>query len=630
MKKSMFLLLGLISLLLAACQQRGQYYAQLSHIDSLADTRPERADSLLQTLAPAMPSASKADSMHYALMRLKTDDKLYRPITDRQPLALRLVDYYKHHHHKGSLLPTALFYAGRVCADLGDAPQALDYYQKALSSFQNEENLRMAGLLQEQIGYIFYYQGFFSQALEHFEKSYQCRKLENDTIGSIYNLRDIANSHLQMQEMDSCESSLLSALSLVENSCNRELHADILSQLARLYNKKQMYAQAHDIVMPLLEGCTDSMNLGAYYSIAATAYSHIGRTDSARLLCLKLMDVGNKYGQQFASRFLAEYAFSNHNESEALHYTRIYEQLTDSIHKADNAKAVIQINSMYNYQLHQTEFARLRIDNERKQKIVYMAIAVFLVMVMLMGVFVFYSRYKQAKFQMWVERLQNQNLQNEQAIQNYKIQIEEDINSIKQLDESEKVLKEELRKLQQDKVTLFNSTQQREAQFTQQIKEIDEERALLKRQLSDMKIRLDDAEKNVKDEHERVVLLNTAVRKTEIFKKIQSKLLNRNYGNSIRMTQMDWKELERTVNDIFHDIMKKMSEHVSFNETEWRISLLILLELPHKDIAELVCISPSAESTARRRLYSKVTNKIGAAHDWDAFLKKIAEYVTKN
>ena len=43
--------------LLAACQQRGRYHAQLAHIDSLADVRPAEADSLLRALAPAMPSA---------------------------------------------------------------------------------------------------------------------------------------------------------------------------------------------------------------------------------------------------------------------------------------------------------------------------------------------------------------------------------------------------------------------------------------------------------------------------------------------------------------------------------------------------------------------------------------------
>ena len=127
MRKKIYLLEAALLLLLVACGQRGQYDTQFARIDSLADVRPRLADSLLQSLAPAMDKAAKADTMCYALLRLKTDDKLYLNITDRQPLSQRLVEYFEHHNK--SLLPTALFYAGRVCADLGDAPQALEYYQ---------------------------------------------------------------------------------------------------------------------------------------------------------------------------------------------------------------------------------------------------------------------------------------------------------------------------------------------------------------------------------------------------------------------------------------------------------------------------------------------------------------------
>ena len=369
MRKKIYLLEAALLLLLVACGQRGQYDAQFARIDSLADVRPELADSSLQTLAPAMDKTAKADTMHYALLRLKTDDKLYLNITDRCDLALRLVDYYGHHNK--SLLPTALFYAGRVCADLGDAPQALEYYQKALDVQQGEN---MGGILHEQMGYIFYYQGFFTQALDHFKLSYQCRRASNDTIGSIYNLRDIANSYLQMQKLDSCEANLRKALSLVECIDNKELHANILSQLARLYNKKQMYVQARDIIMPLLENCTDSMNLSAYYSTAATAYSHLGNVDSTRMLCMKLMDVGNKYGRQFASKQLADISFSNHNVADALRYTKLYEQFTDSIHKADNAKAVTQMDAMYNYQLHVDEKHRIEKEKQRGEAIFSMAV----------------------------------------------------------------------------------------------------------------------------------------------------------------------------------------------------------------------------------------------------------------
>ena len=176
--------LFVLAFLLAACQQRGRYHAQLAHIDSLADVRPAEADSLLRALAPAMPSASEADSMHYALMHLKTDDKLYRPITDRQPLALRLVDYYEH-HPKGALLPTALFYAGRVSADLGDAPQALEYYQKALDCQEASSRQRLRALTFSQMAYLVHMHNLFDQSIASSKQALQCSMMEKDTVSII-------------------------------------------------------------------------------------------------------------------------------------------------------------------------------------------------------------------------------------------------------------------------------------------------------------------------------------------------------------------------------------------------------------------------------------------------------------
>ena len=187
--KTKLCLLIVISLLLTACGQRGQYDAQWKLIDSLADVHPKEADSLLRDLAPAMAEAVEVDSMQYALLRLKTDDKLYLNITDRQPLSQRLVEYFE--RNKKSLLPTALFYAGRVCADLGDAPQALDYYQKTLDAMP-ETNSRLRRLNYAQMGYIFHGQDLYDDAIHSFKNAYLLNKEAADTLGMVYNLRDIA------------------------------------------------------------------------------------------------------------------------------------------------------------------------------------------------------------------------------------------------------------------------------------------------------------------------------------------------------------------------------------------------------------------------------------------------------
>ena len=363
-------------LILAACQQRGRYHAQLAHIDSLADVCPAEADSLLRALAPAMPSASKADSMHYALMRLKTDDKLYRPITDRQPLAQQLVDYYEH-HSKGTLLPTVLLYAGRVSADLGDAPQALEYYQKALSSFRNEDNVKMAGLLQEQIGYIFYYQDLFDDAFQHFSTSYSIRKELKDTVGMCYNLRDMARIYEFKKQADSALSYYQQALAMAEGARNKELIKMMLTQMAYLHEKMDMLILAKSEIQPALMEI-DTPSISAVYAIATRIYRKSGDRDSTKYYLDLLLEHGNVYGKQYAYQLLTEMSAEEKSSQKVLDYLRLYQTYDDSIHSMDNAAVVKRMDAMYNYQKYKQAYF---LSEQEKQKAISFSSILLIVLV---------------------------------------------------------------------------------------------------------------------------------------------------------------------------------------------------------------------------------------------------------
>ena len=202
MKRHIILYIVLV-LLLAACgptpslPKRGggsdAAATQLALIDSLADVNPDSADVLLNSVAP-LPTGERLRVGASAgmgqgvglLLRIKIDDKLYRPITHYRDTILQLVDYFEQHPRvlprllgkTGPALP--YLYAGRVFADLGDAPQALDYYQRALDvmpdgQIENGEcktdnaiDSRVAkqrGLILSQIGEQFYFQGLYGNVV---------------------------------------------------------------------------------------------------------------------------------------------------------------------------------------------------------------------------------------------------------------------------------------------------------------------------------------------------------------------------------------------------------------------------------------------------------------------------------
>ena len=173
-------------MLLAACGRRATDAERLlARIDSLADVNPDSADILLSR-SPLLREGGVRGGSDKAriLLRIKTDDKLYQPVTHYRDTILQLIDYFEHHPKVlpfllGSTGPALPYlYAGRIFADLGDAPQALDYYQRALDvmpdiqiengewKIENEETRRLAkqrGLLNSFVGETLYYQVYIKK-----------------------------------------------------------------------------------------------------------------------------------------------------------------------------------------------------------------------------------------------------------------------------------------------------------------------------------------------------------------------------------------------------------------------------------------------------------------------------------
>lgn len=123
-------------LLLTAGGESGRVqFEKLTQIDSIAELN---ADSAI-----VMLNAINRDSLwgndnkfYFDLLKIRANDKAYIAHTSDSEI-LSVINYFENHDFN-NLLPVAYYYGGRVYSDLGDAPQALEYFQKALDC----ENIR--------------------------------------------------------------------------------------------------------------------------------------------------------------------------------------------------------------------------------------------------------------------------------------------------------------------------------------------------------------------------------------------------------------------------------------------------------------------------------------------------------
>ena len=385
MKRLFSIIIGVYLLVgLTACRHHHPYNNQLARIDSLADVNPDSADILLKhTPVPFLKVRENEEACK--LLRIKVEDKLYRPVTHYRDTILQLIDYFEHHRRvlpnllgsSGPALP--YLYAGRIFADLGDAPQALDYYQKALDAMpkgemekgkwkiNNEDDRRLAkqrGLLHSFIGIQFFYQGLHEEALNSFKEANRWAEQIHDTTDIIFNLRDIAEQYKYLDKNDSSLVVYKSALEYAKEFADVDMKNDILSQIAELYIKLEQYELASKYIqLPLTQ--IDSTNISALYNIASKIYRNIGKGDSATICYHKLLQYGNIYGKRNAHRELSELALKRGDIYTASEHFHQYKLLDDSIRARDNAETVARMHAAYNYQKHEREASRLRESNAR-------------------------------------------------------------------------------------------------------------------------------------------------------------------------------------------------------------------------------------------------------------------------
>ncbi len=400
--------------LLAACGRSvSDADRLLVRIDSLADVDPDSADVLLKP-APS-PSLKGREKEEVALLlRIKVDDKLYRPVTHYRDTILQLVSYFEQHP---KVLPSVLgstgpalpyLYAGRIFADLGDAPQALDYYQRALDvqpagqmengkvKIENEDARRLAkqrGLLHSFIGTIFIYQDMPYEAISEIVLANQNAIMIQDTIDIIFNYRDIAEQYKYLNENDSSLFYYQKALQYANDYGDMRRITELNSQIARYYKDQGKYHLARKYMQPAIDNF-DSLNISSTYSILSDIYKNTNKPDSALFLYSKLLQFGNVYAKYNANRGLCELYLKKGDVKSAYAFFSQYKELDDSIKKMDNAETVARMHAAYNYQKHERETQQLKAKNDRMRVYLLLLSSAVVVMLLLAGLVAVRRRYK--------------------------------------------------------------------------------------------------------------------------------------------------------------------------------------------------------------------------------------------
>ena len=550
----------------------------LNIVDSLINVQSDSAIILLKDMEHRMGSEPESIQMYYQLLCVKANDKSYVLHTS-DSLILPVLHYYIGQKNKVHL-PEAYYYAGRVYRDLGDAPQALSYFEKAANVIDKNENYLLMSRIYSQMGTLFIYQDMYAEALEKFQEAYKYDILLKDTVGVIFDLRDIAESFRYMNKTETSLDYYQEAYSLASTIQHSRLTNIVQNQMASLYIELKQYDLAKKYLLPSLNNLHQSSK-SAVYSIASKLYHRTGYTDSAHYYYEKLLVCGTIYAKKAAYRGLAEIALYNGNPKDALSYLQLFSECTDSIQKITNIEAMHKMRSVYNYQLRERENIVLKDANNRQALIIICVLTSCLIVVILSFAYLQYNRRKRLQLSIHLEKLRN--LQKEQYQKSFLF-----------MEKNRKIIKELEGQLAN--AGAINSS--------------------LKTQLQRQKEIILYTNKQAELNFNRRERMQTALLGSDIYKVFQYQI----QSCSFKITTKDWERLEKVVNDTYEGFSENLCKLHRFSEYEFQICLLIKIKIPPADMAKLTNHTKESISATRRRLYEKVFSEKGNPKLWDDFI----------
>ena len=216
-KRKAIAAVAILLIALAACHYlppfggiRGGLSGRLGgDIDTLVNSRPDSALTLLNSIARDTAKMSRRDLMRYYLLRTNAENKCDTVLTARHAALMRRVcDYYDRHSSKREANNRMLahYLLGRCYSDMGEAPAALQEFHNAVEVADTiSTDCDFACLLRvfQQTGYLFARQFMPHEAIAEYQKAYKTALSLHDTLAAIGSYELQANPYFILGENDS-------------------------------------------------------------------------------------------------------------------------------------------------------------------------------------------------------------------------------------------------------------------------------------------------------------------------------------------------------------------------------------------------------------------------------------------
>ena len=481
------------------------------------------------------------------------------------PTVDSLVSYFDRHGSANDRM-MAHYVQGRVYHDMGEAPQALECYQRAAEvadTTRSDCDFYTLTAIYGQMANLFHSQYLPNDEMQALQMTEKFARKDGNTISAIkaYELR--LRPYYLNGEKDSM-------LFIMKNARNYYLQAgDTADAATAIYAAISIFLDRHDYseakrLLDIYEKGSGNFDKDGkvlkgemYYYDKGRYLLAVGQTFEAKNYFEKILG-SNLYEARFRG-LLSVYERLGIADSISK-YAKLFAAANDSSFMHVNQQQVEQVRASYNYRKHVKEAQRLKEANTLRGWLLCLGILALLVLLFLL-------LWVRAKARERKRRLQELHRIHEELQAKYALLTEDYEQKLEEM------------KRQQEQATDSEDSQS----ISQKIEALS------------FAIR----KANIKKEE---IAMNTAhIQESAVFRRLQDN------PTIARSDEGIWPEVEAVINEAypgFTDRLRLLLPKMSGKE--WQVSLLLKAQLTHQLIAEIICETQGGESNIRRRLSKKL------------------------
>jgi type II secretory pathway component PulM len=486
--------------------------------------------------------------------------------TDRWlPTVDSLVSYFDHHGSANDRM-MAHYVQGRVYHDMGEAPRALECYQRAAEqadTTRTDCDLYTLYAVYGQMATLFHRQYLPDDEMQALKMAERIAWKDRDTLNALkafelrirpYYLNGEKDSMLfvakKAREKYLTAGYSKEAAQVVYISLNICLDRQNVSEARQWLGIYEQESGNFDEDGNLIKG-------GMFYYDKGRYLLQIGQIDSAKLYFEKTLAKG--LPEAGYKGLLSVYEQKKKPDSIAK-YAKLFAAANDSNFMHVNQQQVEQVRASYNYRKHVKESQRLKEANTLRGWLLCLGLLTLLVLLFLL-------LWVRAKARERKRRLQELHRINEELQAKYALLTEDYEQKLEEM------------KRQQEQATDSDDSQS------------------LSQKMEALSFAIRKA--NIKKEE---IAMNTAhIQESAVFRRLQDN------PTIARSDEGIWPEVEAVINEAypgFTDRLRLLLPKMSGKE--WQVSLLLKAQLTHQLIAEIICETQGGESNIRRRLSKKL------------------------